>query len=139
MSSRRPPPGRRPISPPSARASSDWPPALPPNAGTGSPARPRREIRRFLDCIDATLERRGRAPAWWAADLLRYRERLLEAMHRPDYPVALDVMAFSGPLEADAETARLLADYGLLLQAWPALTAAARRVRQQGGIDLTLG
>lgn len=87
---------------------------------------------RDLAVLRRGLEQHGARPSFWARDVEAVIERLtdvaLDAGHT--YPADL-VLAF-GEEAGRAALSKTLYDYGRLLQAWPALHAAARSLRAQG-------
>jgi hypothetical protein len=86
----------------------------------------------FITVLQSHLHMYGAAPRFWADDVTRMIERLSKATSTEDYIVPRDLRHGH-----DAETARrlsqeLVARFGELLEAWPAIVAAARRLRANG-------
>jgi hypothetical protein len=71
----------------------------------------------------------------WARDLVSFLEKLGGALPGERYPLPLDLPGRDGPGGPDAVVRlmqRLARDFGRLLEAWPALIEAERRLRAAG-------
>ena len=86
----------------------------------------------FITVLESHLQMHGASPRFWADDVKRMIELLSKATSAEDYIVPRDLRH-----EHDAEAARrlsqeLVAKFGGLLEAWPTIVAAARRLRANG-------
>ncbi len=105
---------------------------------------PAREFRNFLLRIDWLRLSRGiqglerqiahfkGEPAWWAADVQKLIDQSRQALTGGDHIVPLDLSGGRDAAAAGALAQRLVARFGRLLEAWPALVAAARTLRARG-------
>jgi hypothetical protein len=82
--------------------------------------------------LEALLDTHGGTPDYWARDATAAVAALREAVVRPEYLVPADLAAGRDPEAAQRLCQRLVLEYGRLVQAWPALVAAARSLRAQG-------
>lgn len=83
--------------------------------------------------LETMLARHRAAPTWWADDVRRHIDALLEHAARPEYPAPRDLVGPGGDPEAAlAVTQRLVDRFGALLEHWPALCAAAQELARDG-------
>ncbi len=87
----------------------------------------------FITALQGQLQAHAGLPHYWAADVVRMIERVSTAASVSNYTAPRDLL--SGE-DADADVARrlaqeLVAGFGELLEAWPAIVAAARTLRAQ--------
>jgi hypothetical protein len=85
-----------------------------------------------ITSLERRLHSHAAPPDYWVEDIHKQVEALRKAMTDPHYVVPLDLR-----LECDMEEARHLSQqyvwkFGQLLQAWPEIVAAAKRLRSQG-------
>jgi hypothetical protein len=86
----------------------------------------------FITALHGQLQTYGASPGFWAADVKEMIERTSKALSGKDYLVPRDLR-----LGRDAEAAcqlfrELVRKFGDLLEAWPAMVAAAKRLRANG-------
>jgi len=86
----------------------------------------------FITVLESQLQMYGASPRFWADDVRRMIELLSHATSAEDYLVPRDLRR-----EHDVEDVRrlsqdLVAKFGELLEAWPTIVAAARRLRANG-------
>jgi hypothetical protein len=85
----------------------------------------------FITVLQSQLQMYGASPPFWADDVKRMIELLSKATGAEDYLVISDLRAH------DVDDVRrlsqdLVARFGELLEAWPTIVAAARRLRANG-------
>src|SRR5262249_42468341 len=68
-------------------------------------------------------------PAFWAAAVMNYMKHLEEAPRYPDFEVPVDVSEGRTVEDARTQAQRLVHRFGELLIHWPALVAAAQRLK----------
>jgi acyl-CoA synthetase (AMP-forming)/AMP-acid ligase II/acyl carrier protein len=88
--------------------------------------------RAFLAEVHGSLARHAGLPAFWARDVEQYAQTLERSIERPDFWLPTDVVAAVGEGRVVGEVRRLIRSLGLLLEAWPALMAAAAALRRAG-------
>jgi hypothetical protein len=86
----------------------------------------------FITVLQSHLQMYGASPHFWADDVKRMIELLSKAASAGDYIVPRDLRR-----EDDVEKVRrlsqeLVAGFGELLEAWPTIVAAAKRLRSNG-------
>jgi hypothetical protein len=82
----------------------------------------------LVTVLQSHLQTYGSSPAFWAADVSRMLEVLMKAPGKEDFIVPRDL-----PDEDARHLSReLVRRFGELLEAWPAITQASRRLRAQG-------
>jgi hypothetical protein len=86
----------------------------------------------FITVLQSHLHIYGAAPRFWADDVTRMIERLSKATSTEDYIVPRDLRHGHDAEEARRLSQELVAKFGELLEAWPAIVAAARRLRANG-------
>lgn len=79
--------------------------------------------------LEERLRAHGGAPPAWADDVRRALDHAGETLEAETYTVPRELAAGRPPDDARALAQRLLRRYGELLEAWPVLTEAARRLR----------
>jgi acyl-CoA synthetase (AMP-forming)/AMP-acid ligase II/NADP-dependent 3-hydroxy acid dehydrogenase YdfG/acyl carrier protein len=93
----------------------------------------KRESRLFAERLRTHLDEHAGAPEYWQRDLERYATLLEGSLDRPERWVPLDVLVKVGDPERALATVQLVvARFGALLRAWPALFDAARELRARG-------
>lgn len=95
-----------------------------------------RSYRGYHALMEQWLQRYRGKPEYWASDVQRYMGLLAAALERPDFFVPIELAAHRGVATACALTQELVLNYGRLLEGWPRMTAAARRLKSQGMIPL---
>jgi acyl-CoA synthetase (AMP-forming)/AMP-acid ligase II/acyl carrier protein len=88
--------------------------------------------RAFLAELRGALDRHAGLPAFWARDVEQYARTLERSIERPDFWLPTDIIGAVGEDRAVGELRRLMRSLGLLLEAWPALMAAAAALRRAG-------
>jgi hypothetical protein len=86
----------------------------------------------FITVLQSHLHMYGAAPRFWADDVTRMIELLSKATSTEDYIVPRDLRHGHDAEEARRLSQELVAKFGELLEAWPAIVAAARRLRANG-------
>jgi hypothetical protein len=82
-----------------------------------------------LQATEGRLRTWGESPVYWAKDLRDYTRTLTEAMQHREYVVPRELQPGRTTEEALELMRQWVGRYGELLQAWPALVDAARRLR----------
>jgi hypothetical protein len=82
--------------------------------------------------LEGLLAAEGPAPDWWAGDVKRVAAALQEALQDPRYVVPRDPGFPDDPAAARQLARRLVGLFGRLLEAWPDIVTAARRLRGEG-------
>ena len=86
----------------------------------------------FITVLQSQLQKYGASPGFWADDVERMIERLSKAPNAEDYLVPRD-LRLGQELEVARRLSRgLVARFGELLELWPTIIAAARRLRANG-------
>lgn len=91
-----------------------------------------RQVSDGLRALERLLAEHHEAPAFWAEDVRRRIDALEAALTRPDQIVPADLMRGRDEAQVRPLTRRLVAGFGRLLEAWPSLIEAARRLRAEG-------
>jgi len=86
----------------------------------------------FITILESQLQTYGGSPGFWAEDVRRMVERMSKATTAEDYLVPRDLRDGRDAEEARRLTQELVAKFGELLEAWPTMVAAARRLRTNG-------
>ena len=86
----------------------------------------------FITVLQSHLHMYGAAPRFWADDLTRMIELLSKATSTEDYLVPRDLRHGHDAAEARRLSQELVARFGEVLEAWPTIVAAARRLRANG-------
>lgn len=85
----------------------------------------------FITALQGQLQTFGGLPGYWAADVGRMVERLSTAPRAADYTAPRDLSSADGADGARRLAQELVSRFGELLEAWPAIVAAARTLRAQ--------
>ena len=96
--------------------------------------RPQQQIRNFtfLMALHAQIHTYGPSPAYWADDVSRMIELISRASSANDHLVPRDLRQGRDAGAARMLSQELVAKYGEVLIAWPAMVAAAKRIRDNG-------
>lgn len=86
----------------------------------------------FLMALHGQLHTYGGSPVYWADDVSRMIELISRASSADDHLVPRDLRQGRDAGAARALSQELIAKYGEVLVAWPALVAAAKRIRDKG-------
>jgi hypothetical protein len=86
----------------------------------------------FITVLESQLQMYGASPRFWADDVQRMIELLSQATRAEDYLVPRDLRREHAVEDVRRLTQDLVAQFGELLEAWPAIVAAARRLRANG-------
>jgi len=86
----------------------------------------------FITVLQSHLQMYGASPRFWADDVKRMIELLSKGTSTEDYIVSRDLRHGHDAEEARRLSQELVARFGELLEAWPTLVAAARRLRANG-------
>ncbi len=86
----------------------------------------------FIALLDARLREHPAGPAFWAGDMRKAIDWLERSSRHADYIVPRDLGRIQSVDEARRLAQNLVARYGELLAAWPAIVAAAGRLRARG-------
>jgi len=86
----------------------------------------------FITALQSHLQTYGTLPRFWADDVKRMIEVLSTATIATDYVVPIDLRRGREIEEARRLSQELVAKFGELLEAWPAIVAAAGRLRMNG-------
>ena len=82
--------------------------------------------------LETRLREHGASPAFWADDVRRTIDALRKTATRSDYMVPRDLRNGRDVSSARRLTRALVSKFGELLEAWPTLVEAARRLRADG-------
>ena len=85
-----------------------------------------------LASLEQQLKDAGSPPDYWAKDVHDYTSRLRESMLLPGYIVPSDLAPGRDVDDARRLTQDFVRRFGQLLETWPAMVDAARRLRAQG-------
>jgi len=86
----------------------------------------------FITVLQSHLQTYGASPSFWADDVKRMIEVLSTATNATDYVVPIDLRHRGDIEDARRLSHELVAKFGELLEAWPAIVAAAGRLRANG-------
>jgi len=86
----------------------------------------------FITVLQSHLHMYGAAPRFWADDVTRMIELLSKATSTEDYIVPRDLRHGLDVEKARRLSQELVGRFGELLEAWPTIVAAARRLRANG-------
>jgi hypothetical protein len=86
----------------------------------------------FITVLQSHLQMYGASPRFWADDVKRMIELLSKGTSTEDYIVPRDLRHGHDAEEARRLSQELVARFGELLEAWPTIVAAARRLRANG-------
>ena len=86
----------------------------------------------FTALLSNRLHTHGASPSFWAADVERLLERMAAAPAADHFVVPRDLRGRHDPATARQLSRELIAKFGRLLDAWPAIVAAATRLRANG-------
>lgn len=86
----------------------------------------------YAAALETLLRVHGESPRFWADDVKRTLDTLRAALPKEDYAVPRDLLAGRDADEARALTRRLVLKFGQLLEAWPEIVDAAKRLRARG-------
>ena len=86
----------------------------------------------FITILEGHLQTHGASPSFWAEDVKRMVERISRTATAEDYMVPRDLRDGRDAEEARRLSQELVAKFGELLEAWPTIVAAARRLRANG-------
>jgi len=84
------------------------------------------------DRLEEDLEEAGDIPEFWHRDVQAYLAHVRDALTAPDFDIPLDLRGTRSDEENRAFMQQLVARFGALLQAWPALVQAAREINSRG-------
>ena len=85
-----------------------------------------------LAYLERQLRQNPDAPAFWRDDVQHLIDHARESLSAEDFDIPLDLKAGRSSGEARRLMQTLVARYGTLLEAWPALFAAAQELRAEG-------
>jgi len=86
----------------------------------------------LITVLQSQLQTYGAAPGFWSDDVKRMIERISKATTAENYIVPRDLRQGRDAEEARRLSQELVAKFGELLAAWPAIVAAATRLRANG-------
>jgi hypothetical protein len=86
----------------------------------------------FTTVLQGQLQTYGASPGFWADDVRRMIELISKASTAEDYLIPRDLRHDADVDEARRLAQELLRKFGELLEAWPTMVAAARRLRVNG-------
>ena len=86
----------------------------------------------FITALHGQLHAYGASPSFWAEDIERMIELLSTAPSAEDYLVPRDLLHGRDACAARRLSQELVGKFGEVLEAWPALVAAATRLRVNG-------
>ena len=86
----------------------------------------------FVTALQAQLQANAGEPQYWAADVARMIERLSTAASAGDYTSPRDLSTGEAADAGRRLGQELVERFGELLEAWPAIVAAARTLRERG-------
>jgi hypothetical protein len=90
------------------------------------------QLQRQAALLAGRLRQFGGLPEFWAQDVRQVLAHFHDELARQSYATPGDLVEAFGPARAGAVAQRLVLRTGQLLQAWPALVAAARDLRRAG-------
>lgn len=86
----------------------------------------------FVTILQSHLQTYGVSPRFWADDVKQLIELMLKATTAEDYVVPRDLRNGHDVKQARQLSQQLVARFGELLEAWPAIVTAATRLRASG-------
>jgi hypothetical protein len=86
----------------------------------------------FLTALHGQLQTYGSSPGFWADDVKRMIELMSKASTAEDYLIPRDLLPGRDAAAACQLGQELIWKFGELLEAWPAIAAAAQRLRADG-------
>ena len=86
----------------------------------------------FITILQTHLHANGASPGFWAEDLQRMMDLTSQASAAEDYMVPRDLRAGRDVNATRQLSQELIAKFGELLEAWPAMVDAAKRLRAKG-------
>ena len=86
----------------------------------------------FVALLQSRLQMHDASPSYWAADVQRVIDLFSEAAGTDDYVIPRDLREGRGRDEARQFSQELIGRFGELVEAWPTIVAAARRLLAQG-------
>jgi hypothetical protein len=92
----------------------------------------RESNKHFARQITARMESLPGQAGFYAADVDRYFEKLRASEVREDYWIPLDLWSVRGAASAVRQMRENLTAFGRLLDAWPVIFEAAKRLRREG-------
>jgi hypothetical protein len=90
------------------------------------------QMARMASHLTTLLRRSGGQPAFWAADTEQVLSGWREYFTAPGFGLPADLIPLFGVEQALAAFQRLVRQFGELLQAWPEVVEAARRLKEKG-------
>ncbi len=94
-----------------------------------------RNVAAYIGLIDHTLGSHGEMPHYWAHCLRLHRDSVLKSIESSDYWIPYEIVEQHGVVNGAERARSLIAQFGALLEAWPALWGAAIRLRDGGLLD----
>ena len=85
---------------------------------------------RYVEYLEAQLLIHGRKPIFWVDDVEAHLERVRALPAGSDFCVPTDLQEGRSNEEALTLTRRLVNQFGMLLESWPEILAAARSIRE---------
>ena len=86
----------------------------------------------FITALQSALQSHAALPDFWAEDVTRMIEVMSKATNAEDYVVPRDLRHGRDIEDARRLSQELVARFGELLEAWPTIVSAARRLRANG-------
>jgi len=86
----------------------------------------------FITILQGHLQTYGASPRFWSEDVTQMMALMVTAMTREDYVVPRDLRQQCDVEDARRLSQQLVVRFGELLEAWPGIVAAARRLRARG-------
>jgi hypothetical protein len=86
----------------------------------------------FVTLLQSHLQTYGASPRFWADDVKQVIDVMLKSMTTEDYVVPRDLCDVHDVERARRLSQQFIAKFGELLAAWPAIVAAAKRLRKKG-------
>ena len=84
--------------------------------------------------LQTQLEGGDDLPDYWRQDVEQYLAHVRESLGAPDFDIPFDLKSGRSDEANRALMQELIANYGALLEAWPALFEAARELREEGTV-----
>ncbi|MEI9894949.1 MAG: hypothetical protein WDN28_13945 [Chthoniobacter sp.] len=85
-----------------------------------------------IGSLEEGLRTETEAPEFWRRDMQEFLDRTREALQREDFDIPQELKAGRSSGESRGLMQKLIAGYGLLLEDWPGIVAAARDLRRAG-------
>jgi hypothetical protein len=86
----------------------------------------------FITALESLVQTHAALPAFWSEDVKRMMAEMSKSAGSADYLVPRDLLAGREAGEARRLSQELVTRFGELLEAWPTIVAAARRLRANG-------